>query len=637
MRIFISGGAGVIGRELVARLLARGADLFVGDLKACPSEWVGLLRYWHGDLNYIDAALLKDFDPDIFFHLAATFERSDESFSFFEENAHHNVSLSHYLLSCLSTAPSLKRVVFASSYLIYDPSLYLFSEEPETVIPLKEDSAVAPRNICGAAKYFHERELLFFSNFPEVCTFSFAAARIFRVCGKGSQDIISRWVRAALAGESVALYRPEGRFDYIFAGDVAEGLMRLADSAFCGVVNLGSGRCRAVQDVVDILKSHFPTLQVTCAASLLPYEASQASLDTLDAALRWQPETSLEHAIAEIIAYERRRQSLRQLPASGESILATSIGKKVPLLKAIKFAMNKIGSRQRGFFLHGSDSDSGCLGAYFVDTFWRCPAASELSIEAVIEYCLQNKIGYIIPSRDAELPFFAAHRQRLAAHGIFVMVSPLEAVDSCLDKERFAAQLRLHGLPAIPASSDIAELPPSCGYVVKERWGAGSKSMALDVPYAAAVAHAKALHSPIFQPYVSGKEWSVDLFVSAMGRVLGAVARCRDIVVAGESQVTTTVHFPQLEALCSAVAVHLKIQGHAIFQVIEDAEGLFHLIECNPRFGGASTASIAVGLDSFYWFLLEAQGNDLTQIAFNRSTRDIRQVRVAEDLVIPWQ
>lgn len=637
MRIFISGGAGVVGRELVARLLARGAELFVGDRKACPSEWVGLLRYWQGDLNYIDPALLKEFDPDIFFHLAATFERSEESFCFFEENAHHNVRLSHYLLSCLSTARSLKRVIFASSYLIYDPALYLFSKEPELVIPLKEDSAVAPRNICGAAKYFHERELLFFSHFPESCSFSFVAARIFRVCGKGSQDIISRWVRAALEGEPITLYRPEGRFDYIFAGDVADGLMRLADSAFCGVVNLGSGRSRAVQDVVDILKYHFPDLQVTCAPSQLPYEASQASVDTLAAALRWQPKSSLEQAIAEIIAYERERQGVCQHPSRAYSVLATSIGKKVPLLKAIKSSMDKFGSRQQGFLLHGSDSDSQCLGAYFVDAFWHCPRASELSIEALIEYCLQNKIGYIIPSRDAELPFFAAYRQQLAAHGIFTMVSSSEAVDSCLDKERFAAMLRHHGLPAIPCASDIAALPSSSGYVVKERWGAGSKSMALDVSYEGAIEHAKGLGSPIFQPYVSGMEWSVDIFVSSLGKVLGAVARRRDLVVAGESQMTTTAHFPALEALCSAAAVCLKIHGHAIFQVIEDAKGLFHIIECNPRFGGASTASCAVGLDSFYWFLLEAQGNDLSQIAFNRSAQDIRQVRVAEDLVIPWQ
>jgi carbamoyl-phosphate synthase large subunit len=60
-------------------------------------------------------------------HLAATFERSAESYEFWEENFRHNVRLSHHLMSLAKDAPSVKRVVFASSYLIYDPSLYQIS------------------------------------------------------------------------------------------------------------------------------------------------------------------------------------------------------------------------------------------------------------------------------------------------------------------------------------------------------------------------------------------------------------------------------------------------------------------------------------------------------------------------------
>ena len=44
-RIFISGGAGVIGSALVSYLLKENVEIFVGDLKPCPKEWEGKLKY----------------------------------------------------------------------------------------------------------------------------------------------------------------------------------------------------------------------------------------------------------------------------------------------------------------------------------------------------------------------------------------------------------------------------------------------------------------------------------------------------------------------------------------------------------------------------------------------------------------
>jgi len=37
-RLFVSGGAGVIGLEMIPRLVARGATVLVGDLKQRPER-----------------------------------------------------------------------------------------------------------------------------------------------------------------------------------------------------------------------------------------------------------------------------------------------------------------------------------------------------------------------------------------------------------------------------------------------------------------------------------------------------------------------------------------------------------------------------------------------------------------------
>jgi carbamoyl-phosphate synthase large subunit len=62
-------------------------------------------------------------------------------------------------------------------------------------------------------------------------------------------------------------------------------------------------------------------------------------------------------------------------------------------------------------------------------------------------------------------------------------------------------------------------------------------------------------------------------------------------------------------------------------------EGL-QIIECNTRFGGASTASIAAGLDSFYWSLLESSGADVSQAPFLRIPGEVRQVRAPTDTYV---
>src|SRR5207237_653324 len=63
-------------------------------------------------------------------------------------------------------------------------------------------------------------------------------------------DVVSRWVRALIAGRPIEVFNPENRFDYIFAGDVAEGLRRLADSPTAsGIVNLATGRSPSIAEV----------------------------------------------------------------------------------------------------------------------------------------------------------------------------------------------------------------------------------------------------------------------------------------------------------------------------------------------------------------------------------------------------
>ncbi|GAA4349479.1 hypothetical protein GCM10023185_06270 [Hymenobacter saemangeumensis] len=639
-RIFISGGAGVIGQEMVRCLAALDAEIqvLVGDIKPRPADFPARFQYRQGDLNFLSEQEIADFAPDLFMHLAATFERSTETYGFWEENFRHNVRLSHHLMTVQKDLPSLKRVVFASSYLIYDPALYTFTEAPARPRSLREDDPILPRNLTGMAKLSHEIELRFLQTF-RAAQFSTVCPRIYRGYGRNGRDITSRWVRALLAGEEITVYGAESMFDYLYAADTAEGLLRLAAAeAVTGIINLGTGRARRVADVVAVLQQNFPGMLAKYVASDIPFEGSQADMTLWSSHIDWTPPTTLEVAIPEIIAHERAQAAAAASAKAPGHILVSSVSGKVPLVQAVRQAGQRL---YPGIRVIGADINAQALAFHFADESWVMPPTADEQLPNIISYCQEHGVGHIIPTRDGELDFWSRHRAALATAGIAVLVSEPDAVKRCLDKLEFAVLGQQAGLPVIPTSlsidsllADDAALSQESAFVVKERFGAGSLSLGLNLPYATAVNHAQNLREPIFQPFIQGREISVDGYVDRAGRVHGLVPRTRDIVVSGESQITTTFHDPELVARLSEMVAKLGLYGPFVLQAVLTDDGQLYIIECNCRFGGASTLGIAAGVDSFFWFLQEAAGADLSQYPFRPAPGPLRQVRAAADVVM---
>lgn len=631
-RVFVSGGAGVIGSVLVPMLEAAGAQVLVGDRKPRPNHFGTGVRYIQGDLTALTLPELQSFAPQAFIHLAATFERSTETIGFWGENFHNNLLLSHHLMTLAQQCPDLRRVVFTSSYLIYDPALYQFDSVQEQPFALNEAHPISPRNLTGMAKLAHEVELRFLAGFYDY-PFTSVCARIFRGYGLNSRDVISRWVRALLRGEAISVYRAEGLFDYIYCKDSAEGLIRLmmAEQA-TGIANLGTGRSRRVQDVVNALRTHFPEAIIHHEDSDIPYEASQADTTRMRSLINWTPQYTLEEAIAEIVMFERARQAEvyemlhRDVPVA---VLVTSSGRKVPLVQAMKVAAKKVGSHVR---VIAGDIDPMAVTKYVADTFWQMPRTDDASIDALLEGCKARGIRVILPTRDGELPFWARNRELFHGHGIEVIVSSPDTVSRCLDKLAFAEFGLAHGLPVIPASQKPTDM--GSRLVVKERFGAGSDGIGLDLDLDAACVHAGRLDAPIFQPFVKGKEISIDAWVDDAGRPAGVVLRRRDRVLRGESQITTTFRNTAIEALAEKVLSALDLRGPVVMQGLIGPEGAVSVIEVNARFGGASTTAIHVGLDSLYWSLAQALGCLKGGTVFARSAGEVRQVRMPADMIL---
>src|SRR6266700_3064958 len=235
-RIVVTGGAGVIGRELIGRLVAGGAEVMSLDREPMPDRLASSTRHVQVDLSEGGMEEISGFQPETIYHLAAAFERSEEESGFWLPGYRDNIAVSHRLHDTIRKMPGLKTYVFAS------------------------------------------------------------------------RDVVSRWVRALIAGRPVEVFNPENRFDYIFAGDVAEGLRRLADSPTAsGIVNLATGRSPSIAEVAATV------LRATGAAPALvrhrgsnaPYEASGGCIDRLLALTNWRPPTAIDAGVARLVAHEQ--------------------------------------------------------------------------------------------------------------------------------------------------------------------------------------------------------------------------------------------------------------------------------------------------------------------------------------------
>lgn len=299
----------------------------------------------------------------------------------------------------------------------------------------------------------------------------------------------------------------------------------------------------------------------------------------------------------------------------------------MPLLLALKDAVKRIAPN--GIVTAG-DINIDVLTRHFCDVFWHMPVTTEANIEHIISALRRRNITHVLPTRDGELLFWAQLKERLTKEHIHVIVSKPDAVELCLDKLQFG-QLNLPTI--IPAYIDAPTTNTSndtLRYVVKERFGAGSKSIGINLTATHALNHAHSLASPIYQPFIAGQEISVDAWLSKDHVVKAAMCRVRVVVVNGESQVTYTL--PQAPFLPEIIETFsfLKLSGPVVIQaIIKDNRA--HVIECNSRFGGASTLGIKAGVDSLYWSLCESLGDKVDTMPVNLSDTKITQIRAATD------
>lgn len=313
-------------------------------------------------------------------------------------------------------------------------------------------------------------------------------------------------------------------------------------------------------------------------------------------------------------------------PTPAPRILFTSLSRKTSLYGSVLGQARAFHPEAEVF---GGDCDPDCPARAKVEKFIETPPLEQSSAEEFAAFCAENGFTHLIPTRDGELSFFAEARDVLLAAGVHAMISPPDTIRVCLDKLLFAAKASQLGHPAIPTAESPASLEAE-RFTVKERRGSGSRGIHLDLSAEEAVQRASSLSEPIFQPHLQGRELSADLYVDRSGQTRGVILRWRDLVVDGESKVTTTFRKVEWERDLGELASGIGLRGHGLVQAIVDEEYQLNVLEINARLGGATPLALSCGLQSVAWFLKESAGQGLETPEFFTYAAGQRLVRDEE-------
>ncbi|MFL6136381.1 MAG: ATP-grasp domain-containing protein [Frankiaceae bacterium] len=184
----------------------------------------------------------------------------------------------------------------------------------------------------------------------------------------------------------------------------------------------------------------------------------------------------------------------------------------------------------------------------------------------------------------------------LAEAGVATMLPPLEAALACIDKWRFAQLAAEKGLP-VPATALGAREGVPGPWVVKPRYGRGSRDVHVVIKARGLSAAIAATPDPVVQSLVQGREFTADALVDRDGAVAAVSPRWRLETKAGISTKGQTFDDPAVVAAVEQVLAALGLVGPANVQGFVSADGGVTVHEVNPRFSGGLPLTLHAGAE----------------------------------------
>lgn len=277
-------------------------------------------------------------------------------------------------------------------------------------------------------------------------------------------------------------------------------------------------------------------------------------------------------------------------------ILFTGVGRRIELLQAFRNASLVLNKELK---IYGTDMADTAPALAYCDFTRKVVAMKDPKyIQNLMDICLADKIDLLIPTIDTDLLIISENKEQFEALGTRVMISEPEMIRICRDKNNTSQFFVNCGLHTPIPVNDWRLYRNEYPAFIKPKDGSSSINAYKADNEEELEVYAGQVDDYIVQPFVAGREYTIDIFCDWNGTPISIVPRDRVQVRAGEVLKTRIeldpVMIEESKILCKA----FKPCGPITVQLIRDAEGTDWFIEINPRFGGGAPLSMKAGARS---------------------------------------
>ena len=297
------------------------------------------------------------------------------------------------------------------------------------------------------------------------------------------------------------------------------------------------------------------------------------------------------------------------------NIMFTGVGRRIELIQAFRNASLVLSKELK---IYGADMDGTAPALAYCDYTRRVVAMKDPHyIDNLLEICTDDHIDLIIPTIDTDLLALSENKEKIEQTGTKVMVSEPDKIRVCRDKNNTSQFFVDCGLHAPMPVNDWKEYKARYPAFIKPKDGSSSINAFKVENKEQLEVYARQIKDYIVQPFISGREYTIDVFCDWEGKPISIVPRERLQVRAGEVLKTRIdldhIMIEESKKLCSA----FKPCGPMTVQLIRDDDGVDWFIEINPRFGGGAPLSMKAGARSAETILrlLDAEDIEEQQIA----------------------
>lgn len=285
-------------------------------------------------------------------------------------------------------------------------------------------------------------------------------------------------------------------------------------------------------------------------------------------------------------------------------ILFTSIGRRVELVQAFRKAADELKIELK---IIGADIVDDAPALYFCDEARIVCRIKDCNyIPQLLTICESEKVDCLIPTIDTDLLLLAENKKYFEAIGTKVLISAVDKVKLCRDKNYTADYFISLGLKSpLPTNSvekyeeALQNGSSSFPAFIKPKDGSSSINAYKVENINDLKLYAKKINDYIIQPFISGREYTIDIFCDYDGNPVFITPRERLAVRSGEVLKTRITQNETMITEMLTLIADYKPCGQITVQLIQDENtGDNYYIEINPRFGGGAPLSIKAGADS---------------------------------------